>query len=285
MGNVNVTNGIEDGFVFTPTPSVDIPITVIPVNIGGEVISRTISRPPWPRVNEGPPSNWASADDPWGGAGGTVPGQTAPHNGTGIQTSTSSTTSPPYWLYPFYKTISAATPTTTTVTFPAGCRDTTKAFTFTAPTVTVITVACISYATGVVTSEPTTTAKSSRSYTFFTTISAKTPTTSTITLPTGCPDSTRIFTFLTPTVTIFSLGCVSFVGAADPTTTTTTTSDLPIYATWPPGAIITPVSDPDPKAKNEKECIKIWFIKVGEYQRGGGPWDELSLTRSDMQYH
>src|SRR5205814_1618254 len=58
-------------------------------------------------------------------------------------------------------------------------------------------------------------------------------------------------------------GCVSIITSADrplpPTTSSTTTTLLP-FATWPPGSI-RPIPKPDPESDDEFQC-DLWFFFV-----------------------
>lgn len=125
MSNVNVTEGQTPGGSFVPTPSVPVGPVVITVTNGlGQTTSRTLSLPPWPAINSGPPDTWSSSQNPWVGGGGSGiggSGQTSGQAGSPFPFSvpiTGPTTATFTWPTPVPSTFSCP-PTTAVLHMPA----------------------------------------------------------------------------------------------------------------------------------------------------------------------
>ncbi|KAH7369719.1 pectate lyase superfamily protein-domain-containing protein [Rhexocercosporidium sp. MPI-PUGE-AT-0058] len=147
------------------------------------------------------------------------------------------------------------------------------------------TVTTVSFPTGVA---PTTINCPPQSEIFFATPSVTVirdcPTSTSWVLSYACP-TTKIVTFLSATTGLVQVDC-SFVTlwppaptSAPPTTTSTTTTPLPIWTTWPPGAIVpivTSVTKPEPTGTGVKMPCKLWFFNIciifGKINVGGWYW-------------
>ena len=234
MYNVNITSGITDGFTFWAEPSVPIPPVIIPVTYpGGGVTSRTLTPPPWPSITQGPPESWSHTFG-WGGG----PSRPPPPESTG-------------WV-PFTAGLNVPGPTTTTLSFPTGCQTTSLVLTFTVPTSTQFFFYCTTI-TQVPPAPPTTTNTDEVLWPFSSHATVR-PSPTTLTFPPGCPTSTLFFNLPTTSVMDFWFYCRGL----PPTTTTTT--ELPLFTSWPEEVIIEPIEDPDPKNKGEVKCKRrfLW---------------------------
>lgn len=100
----------------------------------------------------------------------------------------------------------------------------------------------------------------------------------------ACP-TTKIVTFLSATTGLVQIDCSLITlwpqepTSAPPTTTSSTTTPLPIWTTWPPGAIVpisTSVSKPTPIGSGTNMPCKLWFffvcISFGKINIGGWYW-------------
>ncbi|KAK4247523.1 glucan 1,3-beta-glucosidase [Corynascus novoguineensis] len=101
FSNVNVTSAQSTGYGFVVSPSINVPpVTVTVTGLDGKSASRTLTLPPWPRITEGPPSEWSSIGGPW--VSGPV---------------TNGTLFIPF-VTPYFTEVTATGPTIITVDFP-----------------------------------------------------------------------------------------------------------------------------------------------------------------------
>ncbi|KAI2615067.1 pectate lyase superfamily protein-domain-containing protein [Hypoxylon sp. NC1633] len=205
FSNVNITSG-QTPASFQPLPSLSLPpqnVTVTEPN--GTVVTRTVILPPWPAVTQGPPLSWTTS----------VPGS---WNVTEITGDTDVLTTK------IITSVSATTPTTTTLTFPPQISN------FECPTTKVVTLTA---------------------------------------------DETGTF----------SIDCTSaFVTTEDP---------LPTWTQWyggiAPVATPTDPEDPDPEPtgggkKKKTSCKKLWFFKLCDIKFDDWNLDELDIDLPSGKY-
>lgn len=240
--NVNITQGQTTGG-FVASPSVDIPPIGIPLPDGqGGTTTRQVTPPPWPKVTLGPPGgdSWGFPSDPLGSSAGAA--------GLGFLTFHTGVTT----------TVVAAGPTTTTLAFlsvvssySVDCPLQTE-LTFATPRTT-LTTSCASYTE----------------------------------IPVGfaCPP-TKIITFFGASTLVYTQDCTYVAtvtppspgggsitspgGAAPSPTSSSSTTPLPIFTTWPGGAIVpiaTSVDSPQPTDDGVKTPCKLWFFFVSSVPR------------------
>jgi hypothetical protein len=235
-------------FVTTTTTTV---VTVPPITIGGMsysnynatsgqssfVISESVDVPP---ITIGVPNSVGSPTPrvvplpPWPEIVNGGPGPTSIGTGTGGTTST--------YYTGLTSTVTVTGSTVTTFTFPA--------------TIPPTTVTCPPQST-IVFATP--------SVTISTDCSALT----TWAVGFDCP-TTKVVTFLAATTGVVSVDCslVTLWSASQTTTgptTSSTTTPLPVWATWPPGAIIpitTTVTTPEPTGGGSKQPCTLWFFFI-----------------------
>ena len=228
--NVNITNS-QTASGFVAYPSLSLPVVPVPLPDGnGATTIRTATLPPWPQITRGPQGLEAP---PLGGPLTFYTGVSA--------------------------VITAQRPTVTAITFP--------------PRVSSSVIDC---ATSAVLSFATPRA----------TITAYCSVSSQISVAFTC-STTKIVTFLAPSAGVVTQDC-SYIAAlpsappkglpppfgfppppggfpTPPSETTSSTTLLPIWATWPPGIIIpvpTPVNKPTPSGGGVVLPCKIWFFWV-----------------------
>ena len=212
FSNVNVTGSGET--VIVAYPSVEVPpvVVTLPDGEGGET-TRIVSLPPWPLIDGGPSTIFT---DP-----GTLP---SPSDGE-LPTSTT-------YFTPVRSTITVASATVTTITFP--------------PTVGATTIEC-----------PATTSIA------FATPEVIVATTCTedaiLTLSFECP-STRVLTFLGPATAVATVDC----SLATAWKTGSTTEPLPVYTSWPLFVSIDPEEDEIDEPKEDDDGVHVpcsaWFF-------------------------
>ncbi|KAK0629578.1 pectate lyase superfamily protein-domain-containing protein [Bombardia bombarda] len=231
--NVNLTSG-QTGGSFVATPSVTIP--PIPVTLsngnGGSTV-RSVTLPHWPAVTNGPPDEWNFPTDPFN---------------TDVSTSSNETVGSYTYYTPFLTTISATESTVMTLSFPA--------------TVSPSTISCppvdeISFATP------------------RTVLAVDCPVPTVFTLGFSCPPS-KVVTFLAASTGVVTADCTTIFSppswapppdtmsswSSTPTSTTATTP-LPVWATWPPVMILpvtTSVSEPRPTDDGLVTPCSLWFF-------------------------
>lgn len=239
--NVNITRG-QSGGGFVATPSVVIPPIGIPLSDGnGGTTTRSVTLPPWPDVNRGPPESWS--DDPAAGGPWGTP-TTIPSGATGQPFHT-----------PWSTTVTAASAKVTTLTFPSvvlpqtySCPPSSE-IELNTPRMT-LTVDC--------------------------------PTPTAFTFAFSCP-TTKVVTFLGPSAGVFTVDCtVTSVWdfprvpepTPEPTSTSTTDQPLPVWTTWPPGAIWPVerrVDDPEPEEDGTVTSCRLWFFFICI------SWDDIEI--------
>lgn len=312
MSNVNVTAG-QTGGGFNPSPSVPLTPVGVPVTNGnGGRTTRTVTLPPWPDVTRGPPDSWPSSSGPWGGSGGGGGGGSSGQLGNPFPFSvpvTGPVTTTITWPAPAPTTVSCPpstvvfhTPSTTLTlsSCPSGGSPLTVSWqcpsattvTLTAKTTTTYTASCTPYTVGTGGGGSTSGGGSTTfspwvdpPYTRPPIIMPCPPNTLYIqeksaritvdncngatTLDWDCPP-TKTVGIDAKTDTSFSLGCTVWTG-------TGTSTPLPVYTTWPPGALEWTDDDVEGSDNKKRSTCKLWFFHIclvwGKIKIGGWTWD------------
>ncbi|RWA03907.1 hypothetical protein EKO27_g11198 [Xylaria grammica] len=235
--NVDVTKTETSGG-FTASPRVTIPPIGVPLPDGnGGTTTRSIQLPPWPDVTNGPPENWGNPTDPFGTGA----------NNTGLGT-----------YYAFYNTtVTATKPTITTLSFPSAIGAT--------------TISCPPNSEVVLNSPRTTldllcTTPTAISYSF------------------SCQAS-KVVTFLGPSAGAFTIDCtvvtefptipLATTSGPSRSSTSSSTTVLPVWTTWPPGLIVpvtTSVEKPRPTDNGVVVPCNLWFFFICISGIGGWHW-------------